>query len=122
MNTAAAPSAAEWESMRQALWEPLRRVARVEDTVLFNDTKRWLVALPAGLRPRELPARFPRIANELARLWNDRLALDAYFDDLLVDKRSGRQGFPPLVREELVALFDQLDRLQGEAAGAASAA
>jgi hypothetical protein len=38
--------------------------------------------------------------------WNDRIACPAYFDELLVDRRGGRQGFPPAVRRDLLKLRD----------------
>ncbi len=95
---------ASFEAMREQLWIGYRRARRVEDQVLLRDTLLWRRGLPKGVRPHELPLLFPRIANELCRVWNDAPALDAYLDSLLFDKRGGRKGFPPLVREELQAL------------------
>lgn len=94
----------DWEGMRSLLWEPVRRARRVEDQVLLTDTLRWLAELPRGVRPKALPRRYARIANELSRLWADEQALTTYLGDLLVDRRGGRQGFPALVHEELQAL------------------
>ena len=42
--------------------------------------------------------------NRIARLWHRPIQLDAYFDDLLIDQRGGRQGFPFAVASELAAL------------------
>ncbi len=67
-------------------------------------TLRWLVGLPAAVRPLALLQRFPRIANRLAQAWTDEAALAECFDDLLYDRRGGRQGFPPAVRRELTLL------------------
>jgi len=48
--------------------------------------------------------RLPRIANALARLWHDSVELQVYLDDLLVDRRRGRRGFPPEIYNELMIL------------------
>jgi hypothetical protein len=71
---------------------------------LLPIAKRWQEALPATLRPQALIAYYPRIANLLALQWNDPDALAAYLDELLVDRRGDRQGFPPPVQSELVRL------------------
>ena len=101
---------ASFDAMREQLWEGIRRPTRVEDRLLLSDTLAWLNALPLGARPRSLPQRFPRIANELCRLWVQPEALGHYLDELLVDRRGGRQGFPPLVREELEAIERCVER------------
>ena len=65
---------------------------------------RWSDALPADVRPQALIGLFPRVANLLALQWNDLGAVLAYFDELLVDRRGHRQGFPPPVLDELLHL------------------
>jgi len=47
---------------------------------------------------------FPRVANALARLWQDDIGLELYLDELLVDRRGGRRGFPPEIHNELLTL------------------
>lgn len=47
--------------------------------------------------------RFPRISRELGHLWNGP-HIDRYLDDLLIDTRGNRQGFPAAVLEELMFL------------------
>lgn len=96
-SAAVSPSAAREPAMPQA--EPLSSVARV-----------WLTSLPAGLRPAQLCARYPRVANRLALCWPDRGLALRLFDDLLVDRRGGRRGFPAEVKAELVALRDRASR------------
>lgn len=64
----------------------------------------WLNALPKGVRPIHLPAYFPRIANDLSRLWPDTPALDLYFEDKQSSLRPNRKGFSPLIKEELMAM------------------
>ena len=66
--------------------------------------ERWSAALPTTVRPDALIERFPRIANLLALQWSDANARAAYFDELLVDRRGHRQGFPPPVLDELLRL------------------
>jgi hypothetical protein len=85
-------------------WEARRRQALPADRALSGTTIDWLLSLPAPLRPRKLGENFPRLANALAQTWRDPVVRTALIDDLLVDRRGGRQGFPPEVRGELEAL------------------
>ena len=78
-------------------------------------TGKWLASIPTEIQPLALAQKFPRIANNLARLWQDRVALHDYLDDLVVDRRGGRQGFPPEVHSELLVLRDYC---QGRYSGA----
>ena len=71
--------------------------------VLLN-TQRWLDALPRRVQPRALCKLYPRIANLIAVMWADTEALKAYFDELLIDRRRGRRGFPLDVVNELRVL------------------
>jgi hypothetical protein len=71
-------------------------------------TLRWLASLPAAVQPLALLQHFPRIANRLAQAWSDETALAECFDDLLVDHRGGRQGFPPAVHRELTLLREYM--------------
>ena len=83
-------------------WE--RRSPRPEDDHLLAHTDSWLTALPIGVRPIRLQQEFPRIANDLARLWAERGALDLYFEDKEFSPREDRLGFPPIIKEELLAM------------------
>lgn len=83
-------------------WE--RRSLRPDDDHVLDSTLGWLGALPKGVRPVHLPGDFPRIANDLARLWPETSALDAYFQEKEFSPREGRHGFPPLIKEELLAI------------------
>jgi hypothetical protein len=74
----------------------------------------WVLALPNDIRPKALLAKYPRIANLVAVLWQDSNSLRRYMDDLLVDKRGGRQGFPLDVLRELFALRAHFDKLNPE--------
>lgn len=83
-------------------WE--RRSPSVEDEQLTSATAHWLDSLPADVRPIRLPADFPRIANALCRLWPATPALDLYFEEKEFSLREGRRGFPPFIKQELLAL------------------
>jgi hypothetical protein len=41
------------------------------------------------------------VANRIARDWADSFMIDVCFEDLLIDRRGGRRGFPPPVLHEL---------------------
>lgn len=61
--------------------------------------------------PRELVARFPHVAERLDALWNDAAAVGDYFSELMVSNRPSRQGFPPEVAAEIMALSIAYDRI-----------
>ena len=71
---------------------------------LAAETVKWLAGLPSNVRPKLLPIQFARIANALARKWASVDACLAYFDDLLIDRRGNRRGFPIGIVIELAAL------------------
>lgn len=83
-------------------WE--RRSPNPDDEQVLGNTWNWLSALPKGVRPVHLPSEFPRIANDLSRLWPDTAALDLYFEEKEFSPRPDRRGFPPLIKEELLAM------------------
>lgn len=85
-------------------WKRLRRATVPSDRALTGKGIDWLLALPAGLRPHTLGARFPRIVNALAEIWEDPDRVQAALERLLNDGRKGRAGFPADVHAELVAL------------------
>lgn len=78
---------------------------------LLKPTFAWASKLPAEVQPRTLLYRFPRIANLISAMWEDPNSLRRYVDDLLVDKRGSRQGFPLEVLRELFQLRAYYDEL-----------
>jgi len=64
----------------------------------------WLKSMPPHVRPTALAGIYPRIVMKIIRLWENEPALRAYFDDLTIDRRGGRSGFPPKVAEEIARL------------------
>jgi hypothetical protein len=73
---------------------------------LFVNTQEWFDALPRRVQPYLLCKLYPRIANQIAARWMDMKASSAYFDELLVDRRRGRRGFPLDVLNDLCFLRD----------------
>ncbi len=94
-------------------WPSLRRPVPPDTLVLTPTAIRWLASLPPETRPLELCRRFPRIGNQLAALWSHPNGILAYLDDLLIDKRGDRQGFPDGIALELSRLQEHLQ--QGQA-------
>jgi len=82
----------------------LRRRQPLDDVLPV--TVRWVAKLPEELRPVALLRQFPRIANVVACAWNDAAEIQTVLDDVLTDRRGGRQGFPLDVTEELLVLRD----------------
>ena len=85
-------------------WQSTRGPRIEADKTLRPDARKWLALLPEHARPEQLCSTYPRIANRFAMVWGNRPAAKAYFDDLLIDKRGGRIGFSPGIREELMRL------------------
>lgn len=83
-------------------WMPKRRGQPLDR--LLPATRQWAESLPESARPLNLLRTFPRIANRIAHDWQDYEATCAVLDDLLVDRRGGRRGFPPPVHAELLNL------------------
>ena len=81
-----------------------RRRITSDDLRLSSEAKLLLEGLPSPTRPNHLPQIFPRVMNEIARLWSKPDQLDRYFDELLFDTRGGRRGFPMSVALELSTL------------------
>jgi hypothetical protein len=69
-------------------------------------TLRWMAKLPAEVQPVALLRQFPRLVNALAHAWGVPDEFERVLDDLIVDRRGGRQGFPPEVTGELLLLRD----------------
>src|SRR5436189_5666602 len=67
-------------------------------SALQERTFKWLATLPAELRPMETARRYPRIVNRIAGLWPHCEYTRLHFQALLIDRRTGRQGFPAEIR------------------------
>ena len=85
-------------------FETLRRSPQPKE--LTAEAAQWFASLPQPEQPTELSAAYPRIVITLSSLWTHRRKCSAYFDELLIDRRGGRQGFPGGVALEIAALKD----------------
>ena len=83
-------------------WSHLRKAQPVEN--LLPTSENWIDLLPPEAFPGALATHYPRIVNIIAMLWNDRVRCSAYFDELFIDRRGGRQGFPDVVQRDLSKL------------------
>lgn len=90
----------------------LRRQAPID--VPLAPTFKWIAKLPRSVQPLNLLRRYPRLANLMAAAWNDPKSLRAHMDDLLIDRRRGRQGLPPEILGELLALGAYYENLHPE--------
>lgn len=88
----------------EADWSRVRQPLRSQDLALSALARRWQTSLDDRYRPDHLCAMYPRVANRLALCWDDASLSSKVLDDLVVDKRRGRAGFPPAVSQELIQL------------------
>jgi hypothetical protein len=85
-------------------WAKDRESTGTNQQEMAAATFRWLATLPPSVQPRELGHRYPRIANRLAKIWHRPLQCERYLDELMMDMRGNRRGFPPEVAAEIAAL------------------
>ena len=83
---------------------PMRSPYSEEDMRLSTESQALLSALNDSVRPTQLATRFPRIVNKMATIWRRPTQMDQYFEELLIDKRGNRQGFPLGILMELTTL------------------
>jgi len=77
--------------------------ARTQDNVLTTRAQALTSALPQPIRLKEL-LNYPHVVNRLAELWGFPIQMRAYLEELLLDSRGTRHGFPLGVIAELTAL------------------
>lgn len=82
-------------------WETRRKPPHDVDQDLAKQAFQWLATLPKDTRPTALALQFPRIANRLAEIWKRPLQCERYLDELMIDRRGGRQGFPSDVAADI---------------------
>ncbi|HXX84262.1 MAG TPA: hypothetical protein VEN29_09790 [Casimicrobiaceae bacterium] len=94
-------------------FEEYKHLRRAEPACkVLPRTLKWVASLPPNVQPTSLLRHYARIANVIAAAWRHTSSLHSYMDDLLGDKRGARQGFPPEVLRELVALKRYHDSLE----------
>lgn len=82
--------------------------------VLLPRTREWIESLPSEVRPKALHVRYARIANLMCSTWETPKEARQYFDDLLVDRRGGRQGFAPDVLQDIKTLSEYFEAVQAQ--------
>ena len=55
--------------------------------------------------------RYARLANRLAKAWKEPQKCERLLDDLMMNRRGGRKGFPLQVANELASLRDYYFKL-----------
>jgi len=90
-------------------WAEKRKGSEPEP--LSDDATAWMAALPESAKPKQLALRYARLANRLCKLWNDPAPCERLLDELMMDRRGGRQGFPLAVANELATLRDYYFKL-----------
>lgn len=85
-------------------WADRRSTVEAEPVKISAEVITWLHQLPLAVRPRNLAIAYPRIFNKIALLAPRPLQYEKYLDELLLDRRGTRKGFPPAVASELHAL------------------
>jgi len=86
-----------------------KSLRRSAPAALDADALAWVQQLPPRVRPANTAERFPHIVNALAAAWATPARCRGYFDQLLLDQRGDRHGFPKAVGSELAALKDFYD-------------
>lgn len=73
-------------------------------TELSAGALRLMTSLGTRVSLRELAGKYPRVLNRIAAVWNKPAEAERCFDELLLDSRRTRQGFPQAVVYEIAAL------------------
>ena len=71
---------------------------------LLPRTIAWMDSLPEDFRPNVLAIKYARIANNFALMWQSPDECHRYFDNLLIDRRGKRKGFPVDVLHDIQRL------------------
>lgn len=90
---------------------PRRGLAYGPPAELTPHAKRWLRSLPRRCRPKMLAEEFPHVVNRLAIAWGDRALVERCFDQLMIDHRGDRHGFPKAASAEVLALHGHYQSL-----------
>lgn len=98
------PGVAEVRRLSPGYWEQRRRQPAPTDRALSGISMDWMARLPPTVRPARTAERYPRVVNQIAQNWMIGSQCSATFDDLLLDRRGGRLGFPYDVEVELKGL------------------
>lgn len=75
---------------------------------LSLDAEQYFQQTPGLPYPKALVAQFPRIANQIVKLKDDKEGLRTYFDELTHDQRGNRHGFPFVVLMDINSLRENI--------------
>lgn len=92
------------KSLEEPKWDEQRKPPIPSDVALQRETYDWLVAMPDRIRPHHLAQQFPRIANKIFSAWKRPEICIKVFDELMMDNRGTRKGFPLEVAREITNL------------------
>ena len=67
-----------------------------------------------GRYPHGLEAKYPRILDRIVELWESPKSTIAYLNELMIDERGGRQGFPPDIVREIFVLSLTYESTRGK--------
>lgn len=65
---------------------------------------RWCAEMPDDVRPEVLAALFPAVVNKVALAWSEPKRAQKLLEELLIDRRGNRSGFPKGAFAELLRL------------------
>jgi hypothetical protein len=90
---------------------PIKSAEREDDTAgpaaqidLSPDAAKLMSLLGPTLRPARLQALFPHVVNRLAAIWHQPAQFEREMQELLLNTRGNRAGFPLEIVAELTAL------------------
>jgi hypothetical protein len=112
------PAADHNPSPAEAAFKAMRRAQEGAEGQLTTEGQALLSSLDETVKPKELASRYPRIVNQIARQWRTPTQMDKYFQDLLMDTRGNRQGFPLKIVMELSTLREHYTGMSGTARAA----
>jgi len=92
---------------RLAPKHPQRKPQRVD--ALTEDAHVWLARLPPRYQPMETARRHPHVINRLSMMWGTPAELPAFFRELMLSSRPGREGFAFEVLTELADLQSMME-------------
>jgi hypothetical protein len=83
---------------------PVPQSMQARSSELTGGALRLLDSVARRCPMQESAARFPRVLNRLAEVWNDPTRAERCFEELMLDSRCTRAGFPSEVLSELMVL------------------
>jgi hypothetical protein len=93
------------EQNRLAVEEAKAKAKRLAPRAVLDQRSKIIVeSLPQSIRPNSIVEKFPHIMNLIAKSWHEPKEFVKTLDELLIDDRGSRVGFPFVVIVELTDL------------------